>query len=156
MLYLRCIVLSKSGLGLILLRQVNCEAIVEARSGACGTDCWNYSASRLRAEQGCWMHKNEGRGRQTATVYGRAGAIFCFRVAKARVATEGNGTAGGAEWSRAYGVVDFRNLGIWVCFSLLDCGGMEPRRPCSVVKEPLLRGSWKWLKDLFRSLSKCG
>lgn len=76
MLYLRCIVLSKSGLGLILLRQVNCEAIVEARSGACGTDCWNYAASRLRAEQGCWMHKNEGRGRQTATVYGRAGGIF--------------------------------------------------------------------------------
>src|SRR5690554_5918696 len=88
MLYLRCIVLSKSGLGLILLRQVNCEAIVEARSGACGTDCWNYTASRLRAEQGCWMHKNEGRGRQTATVYGRAGGIFAFVVGNARVAIE--------------------------------------------------------------------
>lgn len=112
MLYLRCIVLSKSGLGLILLRQVNCEAIVEARSGACGTDCWNYAASRLRAEQGCWMHKNEGRGRQTATVYGRAGAIFCFSVGRARVATERNGTVGGAERSQALVLLGFR--GFWV------------------------------------------
>ena len=81
--------------------QVNCEAIVEARRGACGTDCWNYTASRLRAEQGCWMHKNEGRGRQTATVYGRAGGIFAFVVGNARVAIERNGTVGGAEWSPA-------------------------------------------------------
>jgi len=28
------------------------------------------------------MQKNERRGRQTATVYGRAGAIFCFGVGK--------------------------------------------------------------------------
>jgi len=96
------------------LGQVNSEAIVEARSGACGTDCWNYTASRLRAEQGCWMHKNEGRGRQTATVYGRAGGIFAFVVGNARVAIERNGTVGGAEWSLALGVVYFRGLGVLV------------------------------------------
>jgi len=49
-----------------------------------GMDCWNYNASRLRAEQGWWLQKPEGGGRQTPTVYGRAGAIFCFGVGKGK------------------------------------------------------------------------
>jgi len=51
-----------------------------------------------------------------------------------------------------FGFLDFCELRLSDYFSLLDCGGMEQRRPCSVVKELRLPGSRKWLKDLFSPL----